>query len=359
MTNIHKPVVGWFENYVPEEILFAAGLLPFRVVGCREAHNRYGEYLSKDFCSFTKNVTGAALNREYAFLDGIIFTNTCTVMDRMFDVWRDYIGTPFVYMLEVPKKVDALSILFFEKNLQGMIRAISGHFGVSITDEGLKQSIRSCNERRKILADLSDARAKACPPVSSAQIARIVESAAGIEKDSAYREAARLKELLESPQPQSAGKRRPRILVTGGLVPGAEIIDIVSKCGGEVVYEDLCTGTRYYEDLVAEDQEPVKALAERYSRKITSGRTDGSFEKFNRIAEKIDKFAVDGVICAWTSFCVSDIYDVTYLKKYLEKKGMPALVLEFDHNTLNPEKLSTRIEAYFELLSQRKAACCL
>lgn len=355
MTHMNKPVVGWIENYVPEEIIHAAGLHPFRVVGCREVRGTYEEYLSMDFCSFSKNVVDAALNKKYGFLDGIIFTNTCTVMERMFDIWKEYVGTPFVYMLEVPKKVDALSILFFERKLQEMMDAVHCHFGTPIADADLKNSIRTYNERRKILMDLSSSRTKAHLPVSTKEIVRIAQSISDLESNTALGEAKKLAAISETVEGRSSGKEGPpRILITGGLIRGIEITDAISKFGGEVVYEDLCAGSRQYEDLVAEDQDPLRALADRYVRKNTSGRVDGSFEKFNRISKKIDKFSVDGVICVWTSFCVSDIYDVTYLKKHLEKAGTPTLVIEFDHNSLNGEKHSMRIEAFLELLSERK-----
>jgi len=360
MPHVNKPVVGWIENYVPEEIIHAAGLQPFRIVGHREVHNKYEEYLSADFCSFAKNVIDAALSQKYGFLDGIIVTNTCTVMERLFDVWREYIGTPFVYMLEVPKKTDAQAILFFEGKLHEMMEAISSHFKTFISVDDLKNSIRVYNESRTILMELSDSRAQTHLPVATRDIVRIVQSASGgIGRNNACRESAALKKLLDSAQRERFAREVPRILITGGIIPGMEIADTISKCGGEVVYEDLCIGSRYYEDLVADGNDPVKALAERYARKITSGRSDSGFEKFNRISDKIDKFAVDGVICIWTSFCVSDIYDVTYVKKHLEKAGTPTLVIEFDHNSLNSEQHTMRIEAFLELLSERKKRCCL
>ncbi len=51
-------------------------------------------------------------------------------------------------------------------------------------------------------------------------------------------------------------------------LPDWKIHDIIEKAGAVVVGEEMCTGSRYYQDLVSEDgttlDEMIDAVAEKY-----------------------------------------------------------------------------------------------
>ena len=63
-----------------------------------------------------------------------------------------------------------------------------------------------------------------------------------------------------------------RILVTGTplAVPNWKLHNIIETSGGAVVCEEMCTGTRYFENLVDETQTTLEgqfmALSQRYMK---------------------------------------------------------------------------------------------
>ena len=98
-------VVGYPCTYVPEEIISAAGILPFRLRGTGCVGTAVADtWLTRiAHCSFARSVLELALTGEYEFLDGVVFTNSCDHIRRAYDNWKAQENTPsFMHMLAVP-----------------------------------------------------------------------------------------------------------------------------------------------------------------------------------------------------------------------------------------------------------------
>ena len=98
-----RPVVGYFCAHTPEELLWAAGILPVRLRGTGSVDTSYGDqYLGPFNCSFVRHTLSRVMKGELAFLDGLLVTNSCDHIRRLFDVFtakerwsNDEIGTTF------------------------------------------------------------------------------------------------------------------------------------------------------------------------------------------------------------------------------------------------------------------------
>src|SRR4030042_1122075 len=99
-------VFGWLCTYLPEEIILAAGALPIRITGdIEEGDIEEGNaYLYINNCSFSRSCFQLGITGQYDFLDGVAGGSTCDGARRLFDIWRNYINTPFYHMLSVPRK---------------------------------------------------------------------------------------------------------------------------------------------------------------------------------------------------------------------------------------------------------------
>ncbi|MBI2877380.1 MAG: hypothetical protein HYY20_10905 [Candidatus Tectomicrobia bacterium] len=69
-------IVGWICTYVPEEIIHAAGLFPFRVIGGSPETPRAVAFLYSNKCSVVRNCVEQGLSGSLDFLDGIVACNT-------------------------------------------------------------------------------------------------------------------------------------------------------------------------------------------------------------------------------------------------------------------------------------------
>ena len=100
-----KKVIGFMCSYVPEEIIYAAGILPYRVraTGCIRS-TRSDALMSSFSCSFARSCLEFALDGTYDFLDGLVALDSCAQIERLYDNWRFKAGLPFMHLLNLPHK---------------------------------------------------------------------------------------------------------------------------------------------------------------------------------------------------------------------------------------------------------------
>ena len=71
-------VIGYFCTYVPEEIIYAAGMLPVRIIGNNESQTITDEYCSRNkWCPFSRNCLAEGLRGHYDYLDGLVIGASC------------------------------------------------------------------------------------------------------------------------------------------------------------------------------------------------------------------------------------------------------------------------------------------
>lgn len=148
-----------------------------------------------------------------------------------------------------------------------------------------------------------------------------------------------------------------RILVTGTplAIPNWKLHHIIETSGAAVVCEEMCTGTRYFENLVNESATTLEgqfqALSERYMKNNCACFTPnpGRVADIVRLAKE---YQVDGVIDANLKFCT--LYDVekSSVAEALEAEGIPVLGLETDYTDNDAGQLRTRIQAFVEMLGE-------
>jgi benzoyl-CoA reductase/2-hydroxyglutaryl-CoA dehydratase subunit BcrC/BadD/HgdB len=80
--------IGYFCTYTPVEIIRAAGYHPVRIKGSNEENGAGGEsLLCSNICSYIKTLTDEKLAGNLDHLEGIVFTNSCDGMRRLYDAW--------------------------------------------------------------------------------------------------------------------------------------------------------------------------------------------------------------------------------------------------------------------------------
>ena len=96
-----KKVMGYACTYLPEELLYAVDILPYRVTGRGITDSSKADsYLSRVNCSFARCCLEAALDSKFDFLDGAIFVNGCDHIRRCYENWEAHetAALPFMYI---------------------------------------------------------------------------------------------------------------------------------------------------------------------------------------------------------------------------------------------------------------------
>ena len=151
-----------------------------------------------------------------------------------------------------------------------------------------------------------------------------------------------------------AGTKRIMLTGTPLAIPNWKLHNLVETSGGAVVCEEMCTGTRYFENLVDETKttvdEQIHAIAERYMNINCACFTPNS-GRVDDILRLAKEYKVDGIIDVNLKFC--NLYDTEgYLvEKAMNEAGIPVLGIETDYTDSDAQLLRTRISAFIEMLN--------
>ncbi|NVM04191.1 MAG: 2-hydroxyacyl-CoA dehydratase, partial [Candidatus Helarchaeota archaeon] len=212
-----KKVLGWLCTYTPEELVHAAGIIPYRIFkgGEEEPTTTADTYLQRNLCPFARACMGYALMGYYDFLDGVASTHTCDAIHRLPYVWEKYVKKPFFFQLDLPRVFEGGALNYFKKEVIRFKGALEQFSGNKITDDKLTNSIKIYNKTRSLLKRIYELRKADEPSISGTDSVKIVQAAMTLEREPYNELLIELKDKLEK---NSHGlKKGPRILFTGSI----------------------------------------------------------------------------------------------------------------------------------------------
>lgn len=354
-----KQVIGYFCCFVPVEIITAFDMVPYRIQGNqREPIDEADAFLEPMACPFVRSCFNMALKGSYDFLDGFVVPHSCDTVERIFGIWSHYKPSSFNHFINVPHMQGLASDGFYRNELDYFIRSLEEWSGKKLDSGKLKEAITLYNERRKVLRELYDLRKSDPPLVSGTEIMKVLVAGMGIpgaEHLLLLREY--VVEVKTRPTPKAA--KVPRIFMWGNEVDDAAFIELVEECGGQVVMDDLCTGTRSFWEDVPETTDPLEGIAKRYlathcprsdvSQKEV-GRTLELEQRYGYIKSFVRDWNVNGAIFYIVRYCDTCELEGPDLQDYLKAMGIPVLMIEDDYSTSTIGQLRTRIQAFLEII---------
>jgi len=344
-----KKVVGYRCFFIPEEIIWAGGMLPYPLYGTPEPITRADSYLQPCTCEYVRNLFDLALDGRLDFLDFLALSNTCDVKRRFFDNWNKYIEHCPAYILNNPQHLASeANREYFREELDRFKIEMEKLSGERITDQKLRDAIELHNETRALLRELYETRKQNPPLLTGAEAFVISMATTVMPKDRANPLVRKvLDELKNTAPPENFG---PRILVTGSTMDHPALIRMVEEEGGQVVIDDLCTTSRYFWDQVPNDADPMEALYRFLNQRVLCPCVHPAQARFDHICALADEFEVEAVMDFTLKYCHPFLLEAPLLKRDLEKRGLPTNVLEVGHDLSGHGQLRTRIQAFLEMI---------
>ncbi len=337
-------------TYMPEEIILAAGMLPFRLkgTGCTET-TQADSYLATVNCSFCRACLELLMQGQYDFLDGAVFVNACDHMHVTYVNWKAQGKTPFMdNIISVPNTITDYGQKWYREEINNIKDKIEEHFKVEITDDKLKEAIATCNETRGLQRKLYDLMAGDKPPITGSQCLSVIVAGATMPKDDYNQLLKKLLDELNGREGVSGFKSR--LMVGGSVMDDPALLKIFEDLGGLVVSDTLCFGSRFFRTRIEEDINPLDALADAHYHQIKCPRMFDSYDKRIEFAREIAKESkVDGVVLQGIKNCDCHGIDNVMLERDLESEGIPVLVLEREYDVLpDAGRFRTRAQAFME-----------
>ncbi|MFP4000231.1 MAG: 2-hydroxyacyl-CoA dehydratase subunit D [Desulfobacterales bacterium] len=349
----NRKILGFFCSYAPVEVIHAAGVLPFRLLGTKGEIGLADAHLQSYCCSLVRGGLEAALNGSLDFLDGAVFPHTCDSIQRLSDIWRLNAGFANHFDLILPVKLNTTSAREYMTDvLSGFRRELEDAFQTQITDEALWAAIRDYNLIREKLESLYGLRSFKPALFEPAEVHRIAASAMFMEPKVFLKDISDHLGTIEPGDLDGSGTGRKRIVISGGICSHPDIYELLAKAGADVVWDDLCTGARWFEEKIREDvSDPIKAVADRYmARSVCPAKHADIKLRAVELADTVRRHRADGVIFLLLKFCDPHAFDYPYLKEFLDDAGIPSLLLEIEDQPPPEGQLMTRFETFVDML---------
>lgn len=345
-------VIGMVCCVVPKELILAAGMLPFRLRGTGSQGTELSEKFTGDLCcSFPRNFFNQAQKGKLDFLDGVVFTNNCDHYRRLYDNWHTAgIRTPFLHMISNPKRIAEQARQWYEDEMTMLCHHLQEHFGVTITEENLKQAIRLSNETRRLQRRLYELRKAEHPCLSGAE-ALAVMVASTCMPPQIYNQ--KLESLLSELGPAGGSHQGTRLMIVSSSLDNPVFLELIEELGGMIVADYSCFGVRLIGPEIRESGDsPLKILSQYYLSEVLScPRLYGDQpQRMRFVKDTIRDYKVEGVIGDWLIFC--DTWNVFHymLKQELKKDGIPFLMIEREYIPSFKGQLKTRVQAFLEMI---------
>ncbi len=356
------PFVGVFCTYLPQEIPMAMGAA---VVGlCSTSGETIPEAekdLPRNLCPLVKSSYGFAKTDKcpyFYFSDLIVGETTCDGKKKMYEMLGEF--KP-VYVMELPNSQGPDAFELWKKEVIKFKEKLESHFGVTITDEKVREAVHLNNEVRSALKEFYEVMKLNPAPIMGGDMYKVLYgSTFRFEKERIPGDVRALtKKVLAEyddgtencPKKKFAG--RPRIMITGCPIGGAseKVIKVLEDNGAQVVVYENCSGAKSVDELVDESNPNVyDALARRYLNIGCSCMTPDE-NRFKLMDRLIDEYQVDAVVEVILQACHTYNVESFFVKRFVtENKGIPYLGLETDYSTSDVGQLSTRISAFLEML---------
>ena len=353
-------IMGYFCSYTPLEMITAAGLVPFRMMGdTKEPITVADAYLDVTYCPYLRSVFNIAMKGKYDFLEGIVFPTPCDNLINLFDSWQYNIKEPYYHVINIPRVLDQLSLQYFKEELVTFKKSLENLIGAEITVDRLREAVQLHNENRALMREMYGLRKPDPPLISGTEVTQLEVSLVNLPLKEANELVKGVIAEVKS-RGQGPAKKSARLLVTGNEIDDSAIIELIEDCGANVVGDDLCIGTRFFWHDVEMTEDPLDGLANHYLGDIRcpstyrpggdGSRPEGLEFKFGHIKSLAQDCNASGVVIYVIKYCDALEWDVPDLRDYLQDNGFPVLHMEHDYFTLALAPLRTRIEAFVEMV---------
>jgi benzoyl-CoA reductase/2-hydroxyglutaryl-CoA dehydratase subunit BcrC/BadD/HgdB len=342
--------IGIFDSGVetPEEIIMAAGFTPYRLFGDPTIEpDKANEHIPPTHCMWTRNLLEQAISGLDEDIVGIVSSHGCDRTNREFDIWLECLDYKFMYFLNAPLKRDDLAFKFFIDDLNEFKEQLEETFKVEISDSKLGEAIQKMNKVRALLKEISEYRSKYL--LKGSEFHALVKKAQLLPKDEILKLLTIRLNELKAVRKSFENEVKP-ILLTGSDIDDSEFLVLLEKLGFHIIIDDLGVGTKYFWNLVSENETPLEAIAKYHLAKPIYSTKFPSYERFEVLKCLAEKYEVSGVINVAHKFCEPVLYDHPYLKKKFKELGIPYLFVEMIYNRESYSQLSTRFSAFAEMI---------
>lgn len=345
-----RRVIGVTPYYIPEELVYAAGALPFGVWGAQMPLVEAKKYFPPFYCSICQTTLEMGLTHKLDKLSGIMITGLCDTLRAFSQNWKAGVdAVPMIYVSQPQNRQDPAGRAYVLASYTEAKRAVEECADAIIDDDDLTAAIKLYNQWRVAMRTFVELAGTHPAEVSVADRKNVIDASYFMDKADHLKAVTALNDALNALPESTDGFKK--IVVSGIYEDIPEILDMFKENKFAIVGDDLAKESRAFAVQVPEDEAPLEALADGYC-----GIKEDSilFDPGKTHADKVARIAADhgakGVVLLLAKFCDPEEFDAPFVVKACKDAGVRTVTIEVDQTTESYEQARTQLETFAELL---------
>jgi bcr-type benzoyl-CoA reductase subunit C len=350
-----KKAIGCFPYYVPEELVRAAGMVPFGIWGAEGTINAAKKYFAPFYCTIAQMGLELALNGKLDKLSGVIIPSMCDTLRPLTQNFRSAIPQiPFIFLAHPQNRRAPYGVEYTKYQYGSVKKRLEEISGSLVSDDSLREAIRVYNESRAARRKFVKLAGEHPESVSPAGRSAVLKSAYFMDKAEHTALLAQLNAQLEA-LPKSEWKGA-KVLLSGIIADSKSLMQILADHNMAVVADDVAHQSRAFRLDVPEADDPMTALALQFAQQdydvlLYDPELTKRPEHLVRLAKES---GAQGVIVLMMQFCDPEELEYPSLKQALDKAGIPSVSIGFDQQMKDFGQARTQIQAFADVLAAKK-----
>lgn len=352
-----KKAIGCFPYYIPEEIVYAADMVPFGIWGQTGGTiNAAKEYFATFYCTIAQLNLEMGLKGTLDGLSGVIASPMCDTLRPFTQNFRVACPQfPFIFLAHPQNRKPGYGVDFTVTQYTYVKNKLEEIGGKSISEESLKNAIMVYNHSRASRRKFVELAGKHPEIVTASQRNAVLKSAYFILKSEHTVLLNELNNLLEkAPVVEWKG---PKIVTSGIVLDSPSLLEIIESNNIAIVADDVAHESRAIRiDVPENEEDPMKALALQFAAQdYDTLLYDPEINKRpGYIVDKVKKSGAQGVVIMMMQFCDPEEMEFPALKKSLEEAGIPYIRIGIEQQMTNFEQARTSLQTFSDILSMQE-----
>ena len=350
-----KKIIGVLPYYAPEELVYAAGMVPMGIWGSNnKTISRAKEYCATFYCTIAQLALEMLLDGTLDVLDGLITPTICDTLRPMSQNFRVAMEgkLPCIFLAHPQNRRPAFGLQFTVDQYMHVKSELEKISGAPITDEALRDAIKVYNKSRAARRKFSKLASEHCDVISAVSRSAVYRASWFMLKDEYTEKLEQLNAELEKlPAANWTGKK----IVTSGIIcDNPKLMQILDDNKIAIAADDVANESRPCLVDAAETGDPMMALAQPFADQDYDVLLYDEHSSQNRRADFIVKMVKDsgaqGLVLFMQQFCDPEEMEYPYLKKALNAAGIPHVKLGVDQQMRDFGQASTALQAFADVL---------
>ncbi|MBQ2470412.1 MAG: 2-hydroxyacyl-CoA dehydratase family protein [Ruminococcus sp.] len=361
-----NPQVIVLGDDIPAEILYAVCDRPFYVLGgSLETAHWADELTPRDTDPFSRSSLGWLLNPAFDLTENALIVTAVSSDSRRKLVSILQSSGRKVAAIDVPPADQSENaIRYYTEQLSTLAETIGKHTGKRFNGRHLRESVKKVAKAHGTRQHFLDTARLAGSIISDEAVLLVAQSLYFADSlDEWISHISRLCGELENLLKHYAFRRqdKPRILILGSPVvfPNYKVPQLITSAGMHIAavadslsLEAALAITRNNRFHSADSL--LRRIAQIHLNMISSGARIYNTGLYSYVMKLIEQLKPDGIVCHILKGQIEYDFELPQLEKAAEKKDIPVFRLETDYQYQDMEQLRIRMEAFGEMLTQRK-----